>query len=53
MSGNHSQIKIGDGSGLGHSRVGFTLDVYSHVLDGMQEEAAAKLDAALRWVVKK
>ena len=32
---------------LGHSRVAFTLDVYSHVLEGMQDEAAAKVDAAL------
>jgi integrase len=33
---------------LGHSRVGTTLDLYSHVLPGMQEDAAAKLDAALK-----
>jgi integrase len=33
---------------LGHSRVGFTLDVYSHLLPGMQEEAASKIDAGLR-----
>ena len=33
---------------LGHSTTGITLDVYSHVLPGMQEEAAAKADAALR-----
>jgi integrase len=33
---------------LGHSTVGITLDVYSHVLPGMQEEAARKVDAALR-----
>ena len=30
---------------LGHSRVGFTLDTYAHVLEGMQEEAAAKMEA--------
>jgi integrase len=33
---------------LGHSKVGITLDLYSHVLPGMQEDAAAKVDAALR-----
>jgi len=33
---------------LGHSTVGITLDVYSHVLPGMQEEAARKVDTALR-----
>jgi integrase len=33
---------------LGHSRVGITLDLYSHVLPGMQEDAAARVDAALR-----
>ncbi len=33
---------------LGHATVGITLDVYSHVLPGMQAEAASKTDAALR-----
>ena len=33
---------------LGHSKVGITLDTYSHVLPGMQEEAASKVDAAMR-----
>jgi integrase len=33
---------------LGHSTVGFTLDTYSHVLPGMQEDAAARVDRALR-----
>jgi integrase len=33
---------------LGHSKVGITLDLYSHVLPGMQEDAAAKVDAALQ-----
>jgi integrase len=37
---------------LGHSKVGITLDLYSHVLPGMQEDAAAKVDAALRAVQK-
>lgn len=33
---------------LGHSSIGVTLDLYSHVLPGMQEDAAAKVDAAVR-----
>lgn len=33
---------------LGHSRVGITLDLYSHVLPGMQEDAVARVDDALR-----
>jgi integrase len=33
---------------LGHSRVGVTLDLYSHVMPGMQEDAAARVDDALR-----
>jgi integrase len=36
---------------LGHSKVGITLDLYSHVMPGMQEDAVAKLDAA-NWVEK-
>jgi integrase len=37
---------------LGHSKVGITLDLYSHVMPGMQEEAAARVDAALRKLMK-
>lgn len=33
---------------LGHSTTRLTLDVYQHVLPGMQERAAAKLDAIFR-----
>ena len=29
---------------LGHSRIGITLDIYSHVLPSMQQEVAMKLD---------
>jgi integrase len=32
----------------GHASVAITMDIYSHVLPGMQEEAANKIDAALR-----
>jgi integrase len=37
---------------LGHSSVGITLDLYSHVLRGMQEDAAAKVDAAIRAAIE-
>ena len=33
---------------LGHSKVGITLDLYSHVIPGMQEDAAAMVDEALK-----
>ena len=32
---------------LGHSSVAFTMDVYSHIISGMQEDAMALLDEAL------
>ena len=38
---------------LGHSTIGITLDVYSHVLPGMQEEAARQVDVALRSAIAK
>jgi len=37
---------------LGHSKVGITLDLYSHVLPGMQEDAVARVDEALRAVLE-
>jgi len=37
---------------LGHSRVGITLDLYSHVTPGMQKEAADIVDAAFRQTIK-
>lgn len=33
---------------LGHATVSFTLDTYSHVMPGLQEDAAAKVAALLR-----
>ena len=33
---------------LGHSGIGITMDLYSHILPGMQEEAAERVDNALR-----
>ena len=38
---------------LGHSKVGITLDTYSHVLPGMQEDAAEKIDIPLRVAIQK
>jgi len=32
---------------LGHSSVAFTMDVYSHIIEGMQEDAIALLDEVL------
>jgi integrase len=36
---------------LGHATVGLTLDTYSHVIPGMQEDAVARIDAALASAV--
>jgi integrase len=38
---------------LGHSKVGITLDLYSHVLPGMQADAASRVDATLREALNK
>jgi integrase len=38
---------------LGHSSISITLDLYSHVLPGMQEDAAAKVDAAIQAALNK
>jgi integrase len=38
---------------LGHSKVGITLDLYSHVMPGMQEDAAARVDRDLQDVINK
>jgi integrase len=38
---------------LGHSTIGITLDLYSHVLPGMQEDAAAKVDAGIRAAIER
>jgi integrase len=34
---------------LGHSTVSITLDIYSHVLPHLQEEAARAMGDLLRW----
>ena len=38
---------------LGHSKVGITLDLYSHVLPGMQEDAAIQVDAMISGALQK
>lgn len=38
---------------LGHSKVGITLDLYCHVLPGMQADAAARVDDALQVALQK
>jgi integrase len=38
---------------LGHSKIGITLDLYSHVLPNMQADAAAVVDDALRAALNK
>jgi integrase len=38
---------------LGHSKIGITLDLYSHVIPGMQEDAVARIDAAIEMVAKR
>jgi integrase len=38
---------------LGHSRVALTMDTYSHVIPGMQEGAAAAIDAAFGTALDK
>jgi len=38
---------------LGHSRVALTMDTYSHIIPGMQEEAAAAIDAAFGTALDK
>jgi integrase len=32
---------------LGHSSVAFTMDVYSHIIDGMQQDVMILLDGVL------
>jgi integrase len=38
---------------LGHSKVGITMDLYSHVLPGMQEDAVARVDRAQEDVINR
>jgi integrase len=38
---------------LGHAHISTTIDLYSHVMPGMQDEAAGRVDAALRAALNK
>jgi integrase len=38
---------------LGHATVAITLDLYSHLLPGMQAEVASRVDEALRQALDK
>lgn len=38
---------------LGHSKVGITLDLYSHVMPGMQEDAVSRVETAFRAAMRK
>lgn len=38
---------------LGHSKIGITLDLYSHVLPGMETDAAERVDAALQAAINR
>jgi len=38
---------------LGHSSVSITMDIYSHVMPGMQESAAGKIDSTLKSAIEK
>jgi integrase len=49
-SGVHPKVAM---ERLGHSTITTTLDLYSHVSDTMQVDAAAKLDAAFQNAKKK
>ena len=50
ISGIHPKVAS---ERLGHSKVGLTLDTYSHVLPNMQADEAALVDAALQGAMKK
>ena len=45
INGTHMKVAS---ERLGHSSIGITMDLYSHVLPGMQEDAAERVDNALR-----
>jgi integrase len=50
VSGVHPKVAS---ERLGHSKVGITLDLYSHVLPNMQTDAAALVDEALQAALQK
>jgi hypothetical protein len=38
---------------LGHSSIAITLDIYSHLMPNMQEDAAATVDGVMRAAINK
>jgi integrase len=38
---------------LGHASIAITMDTYSHAMPGLQEDAAQRIDAALRATLPK
>jgi integrase len=38
---------------LGHSSIAITMDIYSHLMPNMQEDAAATVDGVLRAAINK
>jgi len=47
-SHSHQRAPVVVSEPLGHASIGITLDIYSHVMPGMQDEATEKIDAGLR-----
>jgi hypothetical protein len=37
---------------LGHSTIGITLDLYSHVMPGIKADAGEQVDVAIRSAIK-
>jgi integrase len=50
MLANGVHIKVAS-ERLGHSTTGITMDLYQHVMPGMQEDAAARIDAAYQKAI--
>src|SRR5262249_9076896 len=50
MAGVHPKVAQ---ERLGHSSIVLTMDLYSHVLPAMQDEAARSIDAAMRAAISK
>ena len=50
MLANGVHIKVAS-ERLGHSTTGITMDLYQHVMPGMQEDAAAQIDAAYQKAI--
>jgi integrase len=47
------RLPEGSSERLGHSKIGIIFDRYSHVLPNTQEDAVAKVDAAMQAAINK